>query len=110
MVAHRHGSGANAAGASGATAARGRQSGRRSSTGMAALEYLKGLSKNPQKYLRSVYDSATLTADGFRVEISRAGGYSRRCHFDSPIDRRESGRKPAETFRETVRGMAVETG
>src|SRR5713226_9761527 len=78
---------------------------------MAALESLKReFSKNPKKHLRSVFDSATLTADGSRVEISRAGGYSRRCHFDSPVDRRESGRKPAQTFRETVRGMAVETG
>src|SRR5207247_8949025 len=60
--------------------------------------------------LRSVFDSATLTADGFRVEIPRAGGYHRRCHFDSPVDRRESGRKSAQTFREALRGLAVETG
>ena len=62
------------------------------------------------KHLRSVFSSGTLTADGFRVEISRAGSYSRRCHFDSPVDRRESGRQPAQTFREALRGLAVETG
>src|SRR6266851_4071295 len=78
---------------------------------MAALESLKeNFSENHKKHLRSVFDSATLTADGFGVEISRAGGYNRRCHFDSPVDRRESGRKPAQTFPEAVRGMAVETG
>src|SRR5438034_9000016 len=110
MVAHRHGSGSNAAGASGATAARGRQSGRGSSAGVATLKYLKDYRKIHKKHLRSVHDSATLTADGFRVAISRAGGYSQRYRFDSPIDRRESGRKPAQAFRETVRGMAVETG
>src|SRR5258706_3898061 len=77
---------------------------------MAALESLKeNFSEKPKKHLRSVFDSATLTADGFGVEISRAGGYSQRCQFDSPVDRRESGRKPAQTLRETVRGVAVET-
>ena len=63
-----------------------------------------------KKHLRSIFDSATLTADAFGVEISRAGSYSRRCHFDSPVDRRESGRQPAQTFGEAVRSMAVETG
>src|SRR5258708_7463345 len=78
---------------------------------MASLAYLKkGGCRESKKHLRSVFDSATLTADGFGVEISRAGGYSRRCHFNSPVDRRESGHKPAQTFREAVRGMAVETG
>src|SRR6266851_5877449 len=78
---------------------------------MAALESLKReFPKNPKKHLRSVFDSATLTADGFGVEISRAGGYSRRCHSDSPVDRRESKRQPAQTLREALRGMAVETG
>src|SRR6266581_3010325 len=78
---------------------------------MAALESLKeNFSEKPKKHLRSVFDSATLTADGFGVEISRAGGYSQRCQFDSPVDRRESGRKPAQTFREVARGLAVETG
>src|SRR6185436_7239439 len=56
------------------------------------------------------FDSGTLTADGFGVEISRAGSYSRRCHFDSPVDCRESGSKPAQTLRETLRAVAVETG
>src|SRR6266545_2667340 len=78
---------------------------------MAALESLKKrIFENSKKHLRSVFDSGTLTADGFGVEISRAGGYSRRCHFDSPVDRRESGRKPAQAFREALRSMAVETG
>src|SRR5207302_8110823 len=63
-----------------------------------------------KKHLRSVFDSATLTADGFGVEISRAGSNSRRTHFHSPVDRRESGRQPAQTLREALRGMAVETG
>src|SRR5258705_9403989 len=77
---------------------------------MAALESLKeNFSEKPKKHLRSVFDSATLTADGFGAEISRAGGYSRRCHFDSPVDRRKSGRQPAQTLREAVRGLAVET-
>ena len=73
------------------------------------LDHLKKIPKI-KKHLRSVFDSGTLTADGFGVEISRAGGYSRRCRSDSPVDRRESGRQPAQTFREALRGMAVETG
>src|ERR1035441_1950523 len=77
---------------------------------MAAIEYLKKFPKKIQRDLRSAFDSGTLTAVSFRVAISRAGGYNRRYRFDSPIDRRESGCKPAQTFRETVRGMAVETG
>src|SRR5580704_18641865 len=78
---------------------------------MAALESLKReFSKTPKKHLRSVFDSDTLTADGFRVEISRAGSNSRRTHFHSPVDRRESGCQPAQTLREALRGMAVETG
>src|SRR5438128_1858427 len=63
-----------------------------------------------KKHLRSVFDSGTLTADGFGMEISRAGGYSRRCYSDSPVNRRESQCQPAQTLREALRGLAVETG
>src|ERR1700687_3881079 len=54
------------------------------------------------KDLRSVFSSGTLITDAFRVEISRAGSYSRRGRFHSPVDRRESGRPPAQTFREAL--------
>src|SRR5271155_4910570 len=106
MVAHRHGSGTDTASASGSATARCRQSRSRSPTGVAAVEFLE----NREKHLRSIFDSATLMADGFGVEISRADSYSRRCHFDSPVDCRESGSKPAQTFGEALRSMAVETG
>src|SRR5579871_2693237 len=37
-----------------------------------------------EKHLRSVFDSATLSADGCGGAISRASGNGRRCHRDSP--------------------------
>src|SRR5258708_40114856 len=77
---------------------------------MASLASLKKGRRESKKHLRSVFDSGTLTADGFGVEISRAGGYGRRCHSDSPVDRRESGSQPTQTLRGTLPGMAVETG
>src|SRR5262249_14969469 len=95
MVANRHGSGTDAASASGAATARCRQSRSGSATGMAAVERVALASKN---HLRSIFASATLMADGFGVEISRAGSYSRRCHFDSPVDCRESGSEPPQTL------------
>src|SRR5215469_14295181 len=91
MVANRHRSRADTAGASGSAAARCRQSGSGSPAGMAAGEFLE----IAEKHLRSIFDSATLMADCFGMEISRAGSYSRRCHFDSPVDCRESGSEPA---------------
>ena len=106
MVANRHGSVMDAASASGSAIARCRQSRSGSPAGVAAVEFLE----IAEKHLRSIFDSATLTADGFGVEISRAGSYSRRCHFDSLVDCRESGSKPAQTLREALRSMAVETG
>src|ERR1700676_2910881 len=80
MVANRHGSGTDAASASGSVTARCRPSRSVSPAGVAAGELLE----IAKKHLRSIFDSATLTADGFGVEISRARSYSRRCHFDSP--------------------------
>ena len=56
----------------------------RQPAGMAALDRLK----KSQKYLRSVFDSATLSADGTGVEISRTRGNNRRYHFDWTVDRR----------------------
>ena len=108
MVAHRHG-----------TCARRCERIRRSCCSRPAIRtrklHRRGVPCIPKriadkKHLRSVFDSGTLTADGFGVEISRAGGYSRRCHFHSPVDRRESGRQPAQTVGEALRGLAVETG
>src|SRR5262249_13885321 len=86
MVANRHRSGTDAAGASGSATARCRQSRSGSPARMAFGEFLE----IAKKHLRSISGSATLMADGFGMEISRAGSYSRRCHFDSPVGCRES--------------------
>src|ERR1017187_4232846 len=70
MVANRHGTGTDAASAPGSATARCRQSRSGSPTGMAAVEPLRKIHK---KHLRSVFDSATLTADGFGGYRSWAG-------------------------------------
>src|ERR1043166_1594614 len=106
MVAHWHGTGTHAARASGSVTSRCRQSRDRSPAAMAAFQRLK----KSRKHLRSVFDSATLSADVYGVEISRTSGNSRRHRFDSPLDHGKPRSQPTQAFRETLRNLAMETG
>src|SRR5512132_3868268 len=56
-----------------------------------------------KKHLRSVFDSATLTANA-GVEISGSGRDSRGYRPDSAVNRGESHGEPAQTFGDALRG------